>query len=704
MKLSTYKIVSIYIFFAGLWIALSDKVLYWFISDREMLTTAQSVKGFVFVIVTGLLLYFLVSRYVSALKKSYQQEQKERKEREAVWRCSSDGILGVSMDGTIFSANEQAKNWLDISLPEGRKIWDMFDPPYREQIKDAIRELMHIDKPDFVFSVYGKLCKKESEFWFEIRLNKASYDTHNFIVVNLHDISEKIHREKEVELLKTSFEQMNIGIALAKRKGKLIFVNEKLQKLLNKSVENLSTYKDCLYILCSQTKDCFESIENTLDKQKIWHKICETKDEEYNTTFHSLDVCPVSYKDEHFVIIIMKDITHQVLSEKRLSQQYRMEALGYLASGIAHDFNNILGAILGHVDLILGEYHDDKNLAEEMEVIRRAVLRGRDMTSQVLAVSRENGGEQVPIDVHTVIQEVLTLIKPKMSSRIRVDLDIDKELPKVLASPGKLNQIILNLCLNSCQAMGEGGTLVIKVEVINADETILSRHPELAPGNYIRIILSDTGIGMDPDVMEHVFEPFFTTRRGKGGSGIGLYLVRSLVTSLGGGISVYSDRGKGTRFCVYLPVYTEDLGMKPLSISHEEKIPTGNEKILVVDDEPMLAGIMGRLLIKLGYQVRVVNNPKIAKELIEKGLISDYDLAIIDNIMPEITGEDIILCLHSKEYKIPVILTSGMVNEEIIEKGNNLNVSAILEKPCTFASLGKLVRKVLDESLTKKET
>ena len=703
MKLSTYKIVIIYFLVAGLWIALSDEFLHWFISDSDLLTKAQSVKGFAFVLVTGLLLYFLVSRYVYALKKSYQQEQKEREEREAIWRCSSDGILGLSVNGTIFSANEQAKNWLDISLPTEKKFWDVFEHPYCEQIKNGIKELTSIDRPDYVFSIYGKVKKGNFDYWFEIRLNKSTYNSHDFIVGVLHNITEKIQHEEEVELLKTGFEQMDVGIALARRKGKVIFVNEKLQKLLNKQKENLLTYKDCLCVPCEKSDSCFHNLEETLEKGKVWHKICEIKSEDHSSIYHSLDVCPVSYKDEHFVIVIMKDITQQILSEKRLSQQYRMESLGYLASGIAHDFNNILGAILGHVDLILGEYHDHRNLVEEMDIIRRAVLRGRDMTSQVVSVSRENGGEQIPIDINNVINEVLTLIKPKISTRIKLDLDIDKELPKVLASPGKINQILLNLCLNACRAMVQGGTLVIKVEVINADETLLARHPELVPGKYIRMIVSDSGAGIDPEIMEHIFEPFFTTRRGKGGSGIGLYVVRSLVNSLGGGISVYSDLGKGTRFCVYLPVYSGDSEAKPLHIPHEEDIPRGKEKILIVDDEPMLAGIIGRLLIKLGYQVRIVNNPRVAKELIEQGLVSDYDLAIIDNIMPEITGEDIILYLQEKGFKIPIVLTSGMVNDEIVEKGNKLKVSAILEKPCTFSSLGKLVRKVLDENFMKED-
>jgi len=701
MKLSTYKIVIIYFLVAGLWIALSDEFLHWFISDSDLLTKAQSVKGFAFVLVTGLLLYFLVSRYVYALKKSYQQEQKEREEREAIWRCSSDGILGLSVNGTIFSANEQAKNWLDISLPTEKKFWDVFEHPYCEQIKNGIKELTSIDRPDYVFSIYGKVKKGNFDYWFEIRLNKSTYNSHDFIVGVLHNITEKIQHEEEVELLKTGFEQMDVEIALARRKGKVIFVNEKLQKLLNKQKENLLTYKDCLCVPCEKSDSCFHNLEETLEKRKVWHKICEIKSEDHSSIYHSLDVCPVSYKDEHFVIVIMKDITQQILSEKRLSQQYRMESLGYLASGIAHDFNNILGAILGHVDLILGEYHDHRNLVEEMDIIRRAVLRGRDMTSQVVSVSRENGGEQIPIDINNVINEVLTLIKPKISTRIKLDLDIDKEIPKVLASPGKINQILLNLCLNACRAMVQGGTLVIKVEVINADETLLARHPELVPGKYIRMIVSDSGAGIDPEIMEHIFEPFFTTQRGKGGSGIGLYVVRSLVTSLGGGISVYSDLGKGTRFCVYLPVYSGDSEAKPLHIPHEEDIPRGKEKILIVDDEPMLAGIIGRLLIKLGYQVRIVNNPRVAKELIEQGFVSDYDLAIIDNIMPEITGEDIILYLQEKGFKIPIVLTSGMVNDEIVEKGNKLKVSAILEKPCTFSSLGKLVRKVLDENFMK---
>ncbi len=701
MKLSTYKIVLIYIFFAGIWIALSDEVLHFFIKDTNLLTMAQSVKGFAFVFVTGILLYFLVSSYVNALIKSYLQGQEEREQKEAIWRCSSDGILGVSMEGTIFSANEQAMHYLGISLPQETKFWDLFGHPYCEQIKNRIEELKHMDKPDFVFSIYASLQKKGIDHWFELRLSKASFDVQDFIVVTMHDITEKVHREKEVELLKIGFEQIKVGIGLARRKGPVIFVNDKLLSLLNKQKEEILTYKDCLCNPCNQSEPCFKSIEESLDKGKLWSKICEIKDGAHNSIYRSIDVCPVFYKDEDFVVVIQKDITRQVLAEKRLSQQYRMEAIGYLASGIAHDFNNILGAILGHVDLILGEYIDDKNLVEEMEIIRRAVLRGKDMTSQVVSVSRENGGEKVPVDIKSVINDVLSLIKPKISNRIKVDLNIDKELPKVLSVPGKMDQIILNLCLNACQAMVDGGTLIIRVETINTDESLLSKHPELVPGEYIRIIVSDTGVGMDLETMEYIFEPFFTTRRGKGGSGIGLYVVHSLVNSLGGGISVYSDPGKGTRFCVYLPVCTEGEETKPSYVHREEQIPRGHEKILIVDDEPMLTGIIGRLLIKLGYQVRIINNPKVAKELIERGLISDYHLAIIDNIMPEITGEEIIRCLHEKGFKIPVVLTSGMVNEEIIEKGNRLNVSAILEKPCSFSFLGKLVRKVLDENYQK---
>jgi len=697
MKLSPYKIVVIYLALAGLWIAFSDQILYWFIKDSENLTIAQSIKGFVYVITTGLLLYILISRYTYELRKAFRRERRREEEKNVVWRSSPDGIVGITKDGKIFSLNDQANKWLDVSLPTEQKFWDFFEKPYREQIKQSIEEILRVDKPEFVFSIYGMLRKERSHYWFEIRLNKGTYEFNEFVVATMHDITDKINREKEVELLKNGFEQIGVGIALAYKHGDIIFVNNKLSELLGKDKDQLKSYFDCLRFISDESETIINQVKETINAGKAWDKIFEVKQEDYSIEYLTVNVFPMSYKDEHFILVILENITQQVLSEKRLSQQQRMEALGYLANGVAHDFNNILGAILGHVDLILEEYSDVRGLSKELEIIRNAVLRGRDMTSQILSVSRENGGERIPLDISQIINEVLTLLKPKISARIKIEVDTTEPLPKVLASPGKINQILLNLCINACQAMTQGGILHIRTEKIIADEPLLAKHPELAPGEYLRILVSDTGIGIDPDIMEHIFEPFFTTKRGKGGSGVGLYIVRSLVTSLGGGISVYSDPGKGTRFCVYLPVYTEMKEEPVVTLISEEKVPKGSENILLVDDEPMLSRIIGRLLTKLGYQVRIVNNPIVAKEMIEQGLIENFQLAIIDNIMHEISGEEIIRILHDKEISIPVILTSGMITDEIVDSANKLGVSAILEKPCSYSVLGNLVRKVLDE-------
>ena len=391
----------------------------------------------------------------------------------------------------------------------------------------------------------------------------------------------------------------------------------------------------------------------------------------------------------------VRDITAQKKLEEQLRQAQKMEAIGALASGIAHDFNNILTPILGYSELALTRITPDNPLTSDLRQITRAGLRAKDLIQQILAFSRQAPQERQPLRPHIVIKEALKLLRASLPTTIEIREEIATDCGAILADPTQFHQIIMNLCTNAYQAMREnGGILGVRLfptSIGKEDHNI--GNSELTPGNYIQLEVSDTGSGMVRNTLERIFEPYFTTKDKGEGTGLGLSMVHGIIKSYQGQITVYSEPGKGTCFHVYLPLIAEapNLGESVLT----SPLPTGTERLLVVDDEEAITTMLETILTRLGYQITVSNNSQEALTLLANSPFT-FDLLITDTTMPHLTGLELTAKALIIRSDIPVILCTGFSDLINKEQARALGIRAYLMKPVSVHELALAVRKALD--------
>ncbi len=396
---------------------------------------------------------------------------------------------------------------------------------------------------------------------------------------------------------------------------------------------------------------------------------------------------------------ILFDVTDRIMAqednlrlESQLRKSQRLETIGTLAGGIAHDFNNILTPILGYAEMGVLSMSKEDPLYEYFSEIMLAAERAQNLVSQILTFSRAQDSRTSAVSVQAIVSEALKLLRPSIPSTISIEQHIDKSCGNVLADPSQIHQVILNLCTNAFQAMEEhGGTLSIDIREIIPNANLMKALPKLRRTAYLQLSVSDTGIGMDEFVMERIFEPFFTTKSVDKGTGLGLSVVHGIIVSCNGDISVESTPGKGTKFCIYLPVIKE----KALDREASETPLTGSGSILFIDDEKASVTMMTIMLNKLGFTVQAVNSPLQALELFRENP-GNYDLVITDLTMPEMTGLQLATELRKTSPDLPVILMTGYgKNIEYTMPLNRYGISKLLKKPVKLAQLASTVNELL---------
>lgn len=375
--------------------------------------------------------------------------------------------------------------------------------------------------------------------------------------------------------------------------------------------------------------------------------------------------------------------------ERQLRRAQKMEAIGTLAGGIAHDFNNVLAGIVGFAELIQQDADKPEEVKHHVGDILAASERARDLIRQILAFSSRQEQERQPVSLQRCLDEVLRLLRATIPTTVDIVPNLDTDTPAILADPTQIHQVVTNLITNSWHAIGERpGRIDVSLSAFRVDEDFARTHPDLRPGRYVRLSLTDNGCGMDSHTLERIFEPFFTTKETGRGTGLGLAMVHGIVKASDGAVTVYSEVGRGTTFHLYFPAVEIEV---PVAGAASEPSAGGRgQRILFIDDEKILASLGERFLTRLGYKPVVETDPIVA---LERFAAEEFDGVVTDLTMPQLSGLDVVRKLHQLRPGLPVVLTTGFSANLDQERARALGFSELLIKPYNMQALGAALRR-----------
>ncbi len=407
-------------------------------------------------------------------------------------------------------------------------------------------------------------------------------------------------------------------------------------------------------------------------------------------------------EDSREIRAAVSDITETKRAENerdnlqaKLFQSQKMESIGTLAGGIAHEFNNILTVIIGNNELVMEDLPAWSLVRENAEAVRVAGLRARDVVKQLLLFSRQTDQKKMPLQIGTVVKESLKLIRSSTPANIGINQHIAEDVAPVFGNATQINQLLINLCSNATDAMIDvGGAITIDLGNHIIDEASSTANIALSPGRYVRLMVGDTGHGMDRQTLDRIYEPYFTTKAIDKGTGLGLAVVHGIVEKNNGALSVESSPGKGTVFTILLPAYEGSIEQEPET---SIVLPKGHERILFVDDEPAVSKIMKHRLEKLGYEVHGFTDPSEALAIFSN-TPDAFDLIITDMAMPQMTGEQLAAAVLKIRPGMPIMLCTGYSEKVSEEKAREIGISSFVMKPMDKTDFAVSVRKVLDET------
>ncbi len=509
------------------------------------------------------------------------------------------------------------------------------------------------------------------------------------------DITDRKLMDEERTLLSSVVEQAEENVLITDDRRTIIYINPAFERSSGYRCEELKGQK--LRTLRSDQHDegFYHTTKKILDRGQVWMGVIINKGK--NGTIFEIEgtISPIrnaSGAINHFVAV-GRNMSRFRRLEKELQQAQKLDALGTLAGGIAHDFNNVLSAIMGFIEIESLDAGEGSQTHHRMERALSACCRARDLIKQILAFSRQSDLQRRPIEMGPIIEDAIKMLRATLPTTIDIRFTPKAGQSIILGDSTQIHQIIVNLCTNSAHAMRDtGGFLEIVMDNVEIDAIEAAEHLDMQPGTYVRLVVGDTGHGMDQKTLERIFEPFFSTKGPGEGAGIGLAVVHGIVKSHGGRITAYSEPGKGSTFEVFFP-------RMETAVTPEEKpkagLPTGTERILLVDDEEMLVAVITDMLKMLGYEVASANRSLDALQLFQSQC-DRFHLVITDFTMPEMTGMELAAELLRIRGDIPIILSTGFTSSEIREKAMTMGIREVMMKPFILQELAETVRSILD--------
>jgi len=611
----------------------------------------------------------------------------------------------LNLNLTYISPSILNQQGYSVEEAKNRKLEESWTSDSFKLVRKVFEEELEIEKSkkaDFSRSRTIEVevrCKDGSTKWTEAKMSfLRNQDSVPVGIIGVtRDISERKQAEQALrnseEKYKNLVENINEVIYTLDESGVITYISPAIRTILDYDSSEIIGRSFTEFIYSEDLPRQKERFERVLsgpigpDEYRLLSKSGEIR-------WVQTSSMPILEKNQTVGLQgVLSDITESKRLQSQLQQARKMESFGTLAGGIAHDFNNFLGIIIGNTELAMDDVPKWNPAHLNLEEILEAGLRASDVVRQLLSFTRRTQLEKKPVNIGIIMQESLKLLRSSIPTSIEIHQNIPRDIDTILANPTQINQILINLSTNAHHAMPYGGILAISLENVELDEDRAAQYPDLNPGRYVNLKVSDTGHGISTMEIDRIFDPYFTTKEVGKGTGMGLSVVHGIVKNHEGAISVKSEYGKGTTFSIFFPVIEEQTAIEAESV---EKLPTGNERILLVDDEKSILFTGRNLLERLGYQVETRQNPIEALNLFRVNS-NQFDLVITDMTMPKMTGDQLVQEILKIQPDMPIILNTGF-NEKIDEeKAKQIGIRQYIEKPFNRGLLANVVRDVLDE-------
>ncbi len=635
-----------------------------------------------------------IARRQQAEASLRESEEKHR----ALVENAGEGIFVVQGDRIVY-ANEKGAQILHSSLEAlaERPSVEFIHPEDRALVLERSRQRQRgIALPSRY--AFRMLTAEGGTVWVELNSVRIAWQgapaTLNFV----SDITERRLAEAERERLMLAMEQAAEIIVITDDSGTIQYVNCAFERITGYTRGEALGQNPRLLKSGRHDAAFYQQMWAVLKQGETWNGRLVNRRKDGTLYTEEATISPVRDSSGGTVnyVATKRDVTDELKLQDQLVQAQKMESVGRLAGGVAHDFNNMLQAILGNAALALQDLPADSPLRESLEEIEKSAQRSADLTRQLLAFARKQTIAPKVLDLNDTVAGMLKMLRRLIGENIDLAWMPGAELWPVEMDPSQIDQVLANLCVNARDAIGGVGKVTIETSNVTLDDTYAATHPEAVAGDYVQLIVSDTGKGMDEETRSHLFEPFFTTKERGKGTGLGLATVFGIVKQNRGLINVHSEPGQGTSFKIHLlRAEAEALGATAVAPKREVH---GTETVLLVEDEGQILHLGRRILEQHGYTVLAASTPAAALEVAAQ-LGAPIHMLITDVVMPGMNGKELVAQLRVGRPGLRCLYMSGYTANVIAHHGVLDAGVAFLQKPFTIQTLAEKVREVLDTPL-----